>query len=241
MSFHEANIRLWLPEKMEVRKMWLKIGEVLERFNMPLWRYQYLVGEDNEDIELEGNAVSWEAIFDWCDVHSNGLSFHAAVTYSDLETGEELGWADIFLENSRRGGLYAGPHEIEPLEIGWLFEMSFPYNAIYLGLEFFERGIVTLSKTLFLEFEGIYGVAGMDWDDPDPKKQYAAVEFARLMLERVLQNILVEGDIWFYLLNKERYEASKPYLPSLPIERVEELPNGGALVLVNYPEFKDDD
>lgn len=53
----------------------------------------------------------------------------------------------------------------------------------------------------------------------------------------------------FYLLNKDYYEASKPYLPNLPVEaierfpglkgygvkRIEELPNGGAFILLGYP------
>lgn len=55
--------------------------------------------------------------------------------------------------------------------------------------------------------------------------------------------------VWFVLLSKERYEASKPYLPELPIEaaerfpelegyklqRIEELPNGSALLFFDYP------
>jgi len=55
--------------------------------------------------------------------------------------------------------------------------------------------------------------------------------------------------IWFVLLSKERYEASKPYLPALPIEaaerfpglkgyrlqHIEELPNGSALLFFDYP------
>jgi len=57
--------------------------------------------------------------------------------------------------------------------------------------------------------------------------------------------------VWFYLLSRERYEASKPYLEGLVIEeierspwlklrgyglqRVDELPNGGALLFFDYP------
>jgi len=55
--------------------------------------------------------------------------------------------------------------------------------------------------------------------------------------------------VWFYLLNQERYEASKPYLWNLAIEEIErfpalkdygirwmdELPNGGALLFFDYP------
>lgn len=55
--------------------------------------------------------------------------------------------------------------------------------------------------------------------------------------------------VWFYLLSAERYEASKPYLPKLPVEaiekfprlkgygveRIEELENGGAFIFLGYP------
>ncbi len=58
----------------------------------------------------------------------------------------------------------------------------------------------------------------------------------------------------FYLLSCERYEASKPHLPNLSVEaierfphlqgygvqRIEELPNGGAFIFLGYPyEFDD--
>jgi hypothetical protein len=60
---------------------------------------------------------------------------------------------------------------------------------------------------------------------------------------------LDDKPIWFYLLSRERYEASKPYLPNLPVEaierfphlqgygvqRIEELPNGGAFIFFGHP------
>jgi hypothetical protein len=44
-----------------------------------------------------------------------------------------------------------------------------------------------------------------------------------------------ESPIWFYLLNKEIYEASKEYIAKLTFKRVEELSNGGVLLFVDYP------
>lgn len=147
------------------------------------------------------------------------------------------------MENSR----WAFDEIEQPLGHRWVIELGFSYNTIhYSGREFFDREVIDLSKALFVEFDGIYGVVGMGSDDPEA--DYAYMEFVRLMKERELKSVLIvpERDkpswspIWFYLLNKERYEASKPYLASLPIERVEELPNGGALLLVNYPEFEEE-
>lgn len=232
-------IRIWVPERKDSRKMWLKIGEILERFAIYLTQYQYLVGEGNEDIELEGDAVSWEAIFDWTSSHSNGLFFFARLTCPDLEWCE----AEISLSNSRRGSLDVFCEMEPPLESGWAITLGISYTTIKMsGRAFFDR-LMTLSKALFLEFNGIYGVIGED--EGAPGKDYASMEFAKLMREGVLRSIPIVLrplpdnpkwiPIWFYLLNKERYEASKPYLSSLPIKRVEELPNGGALLFVGYP------
>lgn len=80
---------LWLPEKMEPRKMWLKAVEIFESFDMHLCQSQYLIRGD-EDIDLEGDAVSWEAIFDWTYAHSEGLSYFASLTFPDLKSGEQL-------------------------------------------------------------------------------------------------------------------------------------------------------
>lgn len=237
MAAPNAEIRLWFPEKVEPRKMWLRIGEILEGFDFHLCHSQYLIAGD-EDIILEGDAVSWEVIFDWFYSRPDNLWFHAELTYPDLKTGEQLEWATLQLVSSRRGGLPLSGLK-PPLEIGWLIELTFSQSAIEaLGCEFFEREVIGLSKALFLEFDGIYGVAGVDHDHP--KEIYAELEFARLMKEKELKSVPIIPDIWFYLLNKERYEASKPYLASLPIKRVEELPNGGALLLMNYPEFEEE-
>ena len=46
--------------------------------------------------------------------------------------------------------------------------------------------------------------------------------------------------IWFYLLNREMYEASKEYVAKLPFKRIEELPNSGVLLFVDYPYVFED-
>lgn len=62
-------------------------------------------------------------------------------------------------------------------------------------------------------------------------------EFGRLEKEKVLMEVPVfyEAKPWFYILSKERYELSKPYLPNLPIQRMEELNEGKVFLFVDYP------
>lgn len=64
----------------------------------------------------------------------------------------------------------------------------------------------------------------------------------------------VQPPAWFYLLSYNYYEASKPYLPNLPVEaierfpglqgygvqKIEELENGGAFILLGYPHQFDE-
>lgn len=105
-----------------------------------------------------------------------------------------------------------------------------------------------LRKELFIEFDGVFGVAGQDCGVvgmPDYLAglydyYYASLEFLKLLREGLLREVPARkyplwSPIWFYLLNKEIYEASKEYVAKLPFKRVEELPDGGVLLFVDYP------
>jgi len=63
-----------VPVKASIREVWLKVGRQVEQFGIRLGRWQYLVAGD-EDIELEGDEVTWEAIFDWQEKHGEDNSF----------------------------------------------------------------------------------------------------------------------------------------------------------------------
>ena len=129
----------------------------------------------------------------------------------------------------------------------WSINLGFHEATMQLqGYEFCDR-MMTLGKELFIEFDGVFGVAGHeiavvgmpDYSELYPH-YYASVEFLKLLKEGVLREIperkhLYESPIWFYLLNKEIYEASKEYIAKLPFKRVEKLSHGGALLFVDYP------
>jgi hypothetical protein len=53
--------------------------------------------------------------------------------------------------------------------------------------------------------------------------------------EQAYENYTYSGRPSFYVLSAERYEASKRYLPDLPVQRIEELADGGTLVFVEHP------
>jgi len=72
------------------------------------------------------------------------------------------------------------------------------------------------------------GISGLS----SPCSDYLTKTILQLFNEKLLREI---SPVWFYLLNKEIYEASKEYIAKLPFKRVEELSNGGALLFVDYP------
>jgi len=239
-------IYILVPVKGSVREVWLRVGRHIERFGVRLARWQYFVGAGDEDIELRGDEVTWEAIFDWQDKHRDGRMFNADIDY---EYGE---WFEAELVLLRE------PRFKEDLDISilrgrsgvewWSINLGFHEATMKLqGYEFCDR-MMTLGKELFIEFDGVFGVAGHEIavvGMPDYYSElyphyYASVEFLKLLKEGVLREIPerehpYRSPIWFYLLNKEIYEASKEYIAKLPFKRVEKLSNGGALLFVDYP------
>jgi hypothetical protein len=78
-------IYILTPVKGSIREVWLKVGRQVEQFGIRLGRWQYYVAAvGDEDIELEGDEVTWEAIFDWQEKHWDGRMFGALnLTYED--------------------------------------------------------------------------------------------------------------------------------------------------------------
>ncbi|WP_456333322.1 hypothetical protein [Fervidibacter sacchari] len=77
------------------------------------------------------------------------------------------------------------------------------------------------------------------------QKAFLAFEWEKLIRDGLLREIPARkhpswSPIWFYLLNREMYEASKEYIAKLTFKRIEELPNGGVLLFVDYPYVFED-
>jgi hypothetical protein len=239
-------IYILTPVKGSIREVWLKVGRQVEQFGIRLGRWQYYVAAvGDEDIELEGDEVTWEAIFDWQEKHWDGRMFGALnLTYEDED------WFDaelVLLREPRFGqdeGILKGRSEVE----WWSISVGFHEVTMKLrGYEFCDR-MMALGKELFIQFDGVFVVAGHeisvvgmpDYNSELYPHYYASVEFLKLLKEGVLREIPerkhpYRSPIWFYLLNKEMYEASKEYIAKLPFKRVEELSNGGVLLFVDYP------
>lgn len=201
------------------RETWLRIGMILEEFGIFLSKYQLFVLDDNTEIEMKNEEVSWEAVYDCCAVQGREH------VYAELDT-KHSEWCDA--------QIFFGKLASEP----WRISLVFSEATIDEGGKKFCDILMSMSKKLFVEVQGFVGAAAY----VHPFFDYLTGALAQLCNERILYAIPQEEHaIWFYLLNEEIYKASKPYLEGLPIKCMEELPNGGAFLFVDYPiDFEDD-
>ena len=239
-------IHTLVPIKGSIRKVWLKVGRLIEQFGIRLGRWQYYVAaEGDEDIELKGDEVTWEAIFDWQEKHWSGKEF--SVFNLDYEDEDWFEAELVLLREPRFGqdlGILEGRFDVE----WWSINLGFHEATMKLrGYEFCDR-MMALGKEIFIQFDGVFGVAGHEFavvGMPDYMggfypHYYASVEFLKLLKEGVLREVPERkyplwSLIWFYLLNREIYDASKEYIGKLTFKRVEELPSGGVFLFVDYP------
>lgn len=174
----------------------------------------------------------------------------------------DLNWPDL--------NLY-GPHVLiirpQPYGSPWGYEIYMPledYQFYNQGIRFCEA-IISLCKDIFTQIPCDFGFGceeslyeRLKRIFKSYKKGAKALRFIpTLPAEDDPNYLLIDDDswslsykpVWFYLLSAERYEASKPYLPKLPVEaiekfprlkgygveRIEELENGGAFIFLGYP------
>ncbi len=148
---------------------------------------------------------------------------------------------------------------------GYSIEMVFEDVVFYQqGMQLCEA-ITELCKDLFVEIPCDFGFACHEYLEErhrrifmSQKKDAKTLRFIPTLPAEDEANYLLVSEnywslsykpVWFYLLSPDRYEASKPYLPNLPVEaherfphlkdyglqRIEELPNGGAFLFLGYP------
>ena len=230
----ETEIRILFLLKCPARSLWLKLGERLEEFGLYLEPCQFFVDKNDQDIELVGEAVTWEKVFDMhVQLYGNRNAFRATLGKWDAEIWlwEEREVSEVL---AKRGDVLG---EIDKALNWW--SVTLVFSSRYMkqgGYELCDR-MLELSKVLFVELEAVLGVGGQNW----PLDQaYLAFEWEKLIREGVLREVPARehpswSPIWFYLLNKEMYEVSKEYIGKLTFKRVEELSNGGVLLFVDYP------
>ena len=150
-------IYILVPVKGLVREVWLKAGRHVEQFGIRLAQWQYYVGKGDEDIELEGDEVTWEAIFDWQDKHWDGMSFNASLDYEEEWFEAELA---LLREPRFTKNLDISILRVQPEVKWWSINLGFHEVTMKLkGYEFCDR-MMALSKEMFIQFDGVFGVAG---------------------------------------------------------------------------------
>jgi hypothetical protein len=229
-----TEIRILFPLKCPARDLWLKLGERLEEFGLCLEPWQFFVDKNDQDIELVGEEVTWEKVFDMhLQLYGNRNVFGATLGEWDAEVWlyEKKDILEVFMKKEEFMKM------MNKAQNWWSISLVLLSRFIKQGgYEFCDR-MLELSKVLFVELEAMLGVGGQNW----PLDQaYLAFEWEKLIREGVLQEVPARehpswSPIWFYLLNREMYEASKEYIAKLTFKRVEELSNGGVLLFVDYP------
>lgn len=186
-------------------------------------------GPNGEDYELKNvdENTTLKDVFEWIAKYSGDGGGAINLLWSGLEY-RDLGLSYGLVEH--------------PDGQRWHLSLSFNVKSFEEGEEPFCEDVVQLAKEIACELPVNFAFADEEFWFGIFRDRYRN-EFHFLEENHILKEIPIsEGSTpWFYILDKERYELSKPFLADLPIKLMEELPNGGVYLFVDYPSLHYDE
>jgi len=204
-----TTVMMRIYSEMPSNKLWREVARFLEQWGVHLCDWQLMVFDD-EDVEL--HQATWEQVINCHLQHKREDFFHVLLSWPGSD------W-ECCLGCSRDDKKY------------WKISLKFhECLVLQLGYPFCDT-VMQMVKYAFQKFDGIFVVAGCE--------HYVYLEYEKLK-KGILQDIpTIQSSswnpIWFYILHQNIYEASESYLTKLPIKYIEELPNGGKFLFINYP------
>jgi hypothetical protein len=245
MSLPEFKFALKMKESLPVLESFERVGALLVPLNVTNFYVIPLYTTDIDIIELS----SWEELAQW--VRSTLLPDDDFIAFS-------------FLWPTYKGidvAIYIEPESVK---------MDCHAFALIYGEEAFFDQFSELAKSMAVSFPTDFAVGawegwfGEDWIDESLKNYdiwgQLETNFALTYIPTYASNLRSTYDQEysvlpsFIILSRERYEASKPYIPKMPvkfhpfrrepilrvpkkpvIKRIEELSSGVVFLFINYP------